>query len=228
MPSMFHSLYSFFAAVPQSCVSYWVQLWLTGFFVSHILSTMKWAHRLWMCHLRAFVVLVRKTRRQMCHLISPWKIGRVNGLTKLLFFFLWAQACGIIWLLLHSDYIVQGPLWTGIFQIILRGGLSTFPSPFLTSQAADHVISPTSADSRSLCVSSHLITNSKLHSPKWKWQPCIFSYVPKSDQVGKWSCSKVFCVSVNVCVCMCVYLTYCFWMVRCFCPGKAGASGLDR
>ena len=79
------------------------------------------------------------------------------------------------------------------------------PSPRFTSQSTDPGISPTTAHSSSLCFTSHVTTNSKLHPPKQKWQSCIFMYLNEM-QVGKQSYSKVLFV-MNVCVYMCVFLT---------------------
>ena len=84
------------------------------------------------------------------------------------------------------------------------GRLSAIPSPFFTSQSVHQGISPTTAHSSSLCVSSHITTNSKLHPPKHKRQSGIFMY-RNEMQVEKQSNSEVLFVDVNVCVYVCLF-----------------------
>lgn len=82
------------------------------------------------------------------------------------------------------------------------GWLSAIPSPFFTYQSVRQGVSPTTAHSSSLCVSSHITTNSKLHPPKQKWQSGIFMY-RNERPVEKQSDSEVLFVDVmSVCTCV--------------------------
>lgn len=84
------------------------------------------------------------------------------------------------------------------------GRLSAIPSPFFTSQSINQGISPTTAHSSSVWVSSHITTHSKLHRPKQEWQSGMFMY-RNEMQDEKQSNSEVLFVDVNVCVYVCLF-----------------------
>ena len=83
------------------------------------------------------------------------------------------------------------------------GRLSAIPSPFFTSQSVHQGISPTTAHSSSLCVSSHVTTNSKLHPPKHKRQVAPLCTEMRC-KLKNGAIVNLF-VDVNVCVYVCLF-----------------------
>lgn len=141
----------------------------------------------------------RLVRRQMCHLILPQKLGRFNGLTKWPPLFFLAntalESAGSYFIVTNDSKIHYGPVVCRSFW----GRPSATPLPFFIPWLQ------TRALQLQLPVPVHTTTNSQLYLPKQQWQSCILFMDLNEIQVGKLSYSDVLFVTVNVCLCVCLF-----------------------